>query len=815
MKIYMNIVLDNYSKFMIKLITISLTTIFINSFSFAQSAVTGKVSDQYGAPFHYATVSFQALKTKKDTIIEKITDEYGNFDLALTEKGLYLVSIHVENVLKIQRKIEIKESKETLEFIIPKSLLTNQILNEVTVSKGKPMIQRKIDRLVMNVAQTANAVGKSALDLFKIAPGVFVNNGQISINGIMGTRILVDGKSLNLAGNDLKNYLQTLRSNDIQSIEIIAHPSAEFDAEGSGGIINIILKKHNIQGINGHVGNDYALGLGKYATYNPYTALNYRKGKIGLMTSYSYTHAKSYEELKQQRNFPNLGTYNQATENTQTNRNNRIRAAATYDISGREFLGFSYTGQYSRFIGPSLAHSTINYPDPTKNMTSSGRFPSESKSNYQNFGLNYSIETDILHSKFTIVADYTLNQRTGNSVSNSTDIDASGHIIADTLFRLAYPSTAKIFTADAKYNWIAKTGSNLSVGLKATATDIMNTNNYEVFQQDWLPIPTLDFQFDYQERIYATYANYTGKWAKIDYQLGLRAEKSDVHGQLLGNQNASLSQNYFNWFPSIFLKKNLNTQGSNYLSLSYNSRIRRPSYFDLNPYKYYIDNYSVQTGNPHLKPQFTNSVEMGGLWKEKYYTALSYSHTKNAIAQIIRNNVEDELLTVIKDNAGTNKIWTVTLSAPVSWVSWWTSTNTLLFTHTHSTSPYFNLQKASFVLQTDQEISCGKGYSINLNAFYTPQMLLGNIITKAIGTVDLGIQKKFLKDQLIAKANVSDIFYTNNYKATSYFNNTKIWISHKEQSRVSSLSLIYNFKTGSAFKTKRIESSNMEEKGRL
>ncbi|MNI36319.1 hypothetical protein D3C81_960590 [compost metagenome] len=194
---------------------------------------------------------------------------------------------------------------------------------------------------------------------------------------------------------------------------------------------------------------------------------------------------------------------------------------------------------------------------------------------------------------------------------------------------------------------------------------------------------------------------------------------------------------------------------------------------------------------------------------------MNYSHTRNAISQIIRNQAEEELLTVIKDNVGTQGVWTATLSAPVSLLPCWSSTNTILFTHTRSTSPYFNLKKASFLLQTEQEISFGKGYSINLNAFYTPQMLLGNIVTKAICSVDLGIQKKLIKDQLVAKANISDIFFTNNYRATSYFNNTKIWIMHREQSRVCSISLLYNFRTGTTFKAKRMESSSMEEKGRL
>ncbi|SFN15941.1 Outer membrane receptor proteins, mostly Fe transport [Algoriella xinjiangensis] len=798
-----------------KSILSSLILFFAFNLANAQSTVSGKIIDEDGNPISFAVLSIKSSNHSEQIVIEKISDENGVFEVYIPKNGSYIITSYYGNFSEANQQFDFNSTQEEITLTVQKEVDQDVSLKEVFIKKSKSLIERKIDRIVMNIADNPNSSGKSSMDLFKLAPGVFVNNGNISINGVWGTRVMIDGKMLNLSGDDLNNYLQTLRSNEIQSIEVIAHPSAEFEAEGSGGIINIILKKSSKQGINGYIGNDYSIGLGKYPSYNPYAAFNYKSGKIGLNATYSYNNSKNYEELEQKRGFPNNGEYVQKTHDIQKSKSNRVKLGTTYDITEKQFIGISYTGQFNNFSSNSISNSNIIYPDISKNLKSKGNFPTDSKSKYHNIGLNYSIKTDTLGSKITFISDFTNNKRKGISTSNSRDYTASDIIIKDTLFKFYYPSEAKIFTADAKYNWIFKSGQNLTFGAKATSTEIDNTNKYEVFDNTWNSVSNLDFQFDYKEEIYGAFANFNGEWKKIEYQLGLRAEQSDIEGNLLGNQQASINQSYLNWFPSVFIKKNLNENGSNYLSFSYNRRIKRPSYFDLNPYKYYIDNYSVLTGNPYLKPQFTSSFELGSLWKGKYYAALSFSETKDAIAQIIQNNSNEELLTVIKDNAGTNKVFTATISAPISITKWWSTVNNILLTYTISESPYFKIEKPSFILQTEHEILLGNGYSANLNGFYTPQMVSGNIVTEGISGIDIGFQKKFSQNQLTAKVSISDVFYTNNYKATSYFNDTKIWISHKEQSRVFSISLIYNFKIGENFKANKIDSSSTDEKGRL
>lgn len=792
------------------------SAIFFNmSLAMAQSIISGKVTDNAGNAVPYATLKFYEGSVKSENLkSEKITDENGKFQVQIIQNGNYIVSSSANGLGDFQKSFTFNSDQNNLIITLPKERTAN--IQEVVIKKAKPTIVRKIDRVVLNVGDNAITAGKSSMDLFRMAPGVFVNSGNISINGVWGTRVMVDGKMLNLRGDDLKNYLQNLRSSDIQSIEVIAHPSAEFDAEGSGGIINIITKKNSKQGLNGYAGYDNNWGLGKYPSYNPYLSLNYKRGKFGVNTSYSFNHNKSYEQLEQSREFPNNGQYKNFSDDTQVNDANRLKVALTYDINSKQFLGLGYTGQFTNFSSNSISNTQILYPILSQNSFSKGNFPTESDTKYHNIGLNYAIKTDSLGSKFTFLTDFTYNDRKGISTTNSETFNVQNQLLDRTIFRLRYPSKANIFTSDAKYKWNFKGGTSLNFGVKLNNTKIDNNNVYENFDGiNWNISTNQNFNFYYHENVYAGYSELSGTLKKIEYQIGVRAEKTNVNANLSGSQVGNASQNYLSWFPSAFVKRNLNDEGSNYLSLSYNRRIKRPSYFDLNPYEYYIDNYSVNTGNPYLKPQFTNSVELASIWKGKYYLSLSYNYTKDVIVQMIQTNPSSEILKIIKSNVGNTSVYTATFSAPIKITKWWNISNNLLLTYTKSQSPNFLIEKPSFVFQTEQEISLYKGYNLSLNAFYTPQMVSGNTLTGAIGSLDLGIQKKFLVNKLTTKVAISDIFYTNNFSAKSYFNDTVINLNHKEQSRILTFSLIYNFNVGEKFKAQKVESSNADEKNRL
>jgi iron complex outermembrane recepter protein len=790
---------------------ICLTCLFIIFHANAQSiTVTGKVMTENGQPVPFASV---VILKDTVTIAGKIADENGSFLLQLEHAGAYTIRITHAAYKELVQTMEANATSGPITFTLK---TTGNALNTVTVTAKKAFITRKIDRVVMNVQDNAIATGKSSLDLFRMAPGVFVNNGNISINGVWGTRVMVNGRMLNLQGDDLKNYLSNLRSNDIKSIEIIAHPPAEYDAEGSGGIINIVLKKNSTSGLSGYAGADYSIGLGKYPGYLPYLSLNYRKNKIGLSAGYTYDRQKQFEEITQDRTFTDGGLYHSTSFSSIEQNTHKVKFGATYDINSKQYLAIDYTGQFGWNRDSTGSLTNIIYPANPKNTFSSGIFPTYSKTNFSNIGLNYSATIDSLGSKFTFTSDYTYNDRKSNSGTFSQTVNGNNTLLADTAFNFLYPSIARIFTADAKFNKVFKHGPGITVGGKTTITDINNKNAYEVYNNGvWNNNTIAGFNYKYNEKIIAGFVNISGSAAGMEYKLGVRGEQSNISGQLTESQDTTINRNYFNLFPSVFIKKDLDKKQQHSLSLAYNKRIKRPSYFELNPYKYFIDNYSVITGNPFLSPQFTNSVELGYTLKKQYYFGISYAHTKDVINQLVESSPDLNEMTILRKNTGNNTVYTGTIAIPVTIASWWNTSNNLLLTHTQSVGPEFNIKKASFILQTEQEISLPNDIGVNLNAYYSPHIVEGNIVTGRVASVDIGLQKKLWHNNLTAKAAVSDIFYTSNFRATTYYNTSVINFSQKDQSRILSLSLVYNFSAGKKFNTKQRGSSNDEEKSRL
>lgn len=790
---------------------ICLTWLLIALQANAQSiTLTGKIVTQGRQPVPFASV---VVLKDTTTVAGKIADENGLFVLQLESAGDYTIRVTHAAYKALQQTVTVNATADPVTLTLAPN---GSDLNTVTVTAKKPFITRKIDRVVMNVQDNALAAGKSSLDLFRLAPGVFVNNGNIAINGVWGARVMVNGRMLNLQGDDLKNYLTNLKSNDIRSIEIIAHPPAEYDAEGSGGIINIVMKKNSTSGLSGYAGADYSAGLGKYPGYLPYVNLNYRKNKMGLSASYTYDWHKQFEDITQDRTFSDGGLYHSTSTSSTVWNSHTVKLGATYDIDPKQYLAIDYTGQFGWNRDSTRSLTNILYPADAKNTFSSGIFPTYSKTSFSNIGLNYSAATDSLGSKFSLIADYTYNDRKGVSGTYSQTADANNTLLADTAFNFLYPSIARIFTADAKFNKAGKHGLNITVGGKTTITDIDNENAYEVNNNGvWSNNAIPGFHYRYNEKIIAAFANISGSLAGMEYKLGVRGEQSIISGQLTGSQDTTINRHYFNLFPSAFIKKDLDRQQQHALSLSYNKRIKRPSYFELNPYKYFIDNYSVKTGNPFLNPQFTNSIELGYTFKKQYYFGISYAHTKDVINLLIESSPDRNGMTIIRKNTGSNTVYTGTLAIPVAIAGWWSTSNNLLLTYTQSTGPEFNIKKASFVLQTEQEISLPYDLGVNLNAFYTPNVVQGNIITGRIASIDLGLQKKLWHNKLTAKAAVSDILYTNNFTATSYYNASVITIGQNNQTRILSLSLVYNFSAGKKFNAKQRSSSNTEEKSRL
>lgn len=793
------------------------TFLFLLAFSFlaitgySQSTISGKVVGNEQEPLAYAAVSISKKDTTERYIASKITDSLGVFTLDVPDAGTYL--IRATAVGYTDKVIEIKTD---VPGVIALNRQENK-LSDVSVQAKKPLVERKADRLIMNVENNPLATGKSSMEAIALAPGVLVRDGQIVVNGMTGTRVMVNGKLLKLSGDDLTNYLSSLRSDEIESIQIIAHPPAEYDAEGSGGLINIILKKQKNLGLNGSVYGNYSQG--KYPETSEGVQLNFKKGKLGLFANYSYNWDKNFNKLNQSRTFPNDGIYSAQNRGKTKSQNQRIHTGATFDFTDKQYIALDYTGSFSRDKDVFKATTFIDYPgQPTLNSTSRGLFPSTYNSDYNDIGLNYHITTDTLGSNFELLSDYTTNNGSSTNEANSSFYDADNKFVSDTSFRNLTPSDAKIFTADAKYKKIFKNGSTFGFGSKISLTKIHNAAYFSYIDgNDWVDNTDQNFIYNYKENIIAGYLNYNGHVLDMDVQLGLRGENTHVTGTLYDTAGVQRNpKDYFALFPSVYLTKKLNKEGTNSLSASYNRRLNRPGFSSLNPHISYVDNYTSGRGNPYLMPEFNNAYELSFTLHNKYIFTASYTQNTDVINNAILPEADDpEKMMQQPINSGSTKIWMFTAFAPAKITKWWMTQNTLQLSNQHAIAESFDLQENIAMLQSSQIFQLGKGYTVSASAYYLNKVIFANAVLHHLFNMDLAIQKKFFNNKLTVKLAGSDIFGTQKVKGRFYYDDFRLNFNQIQQSQKVTLGLTYNFNLGKAFKAKKVQSSNAEEQNRL
>ncbi|MBS7565719.1 TonB-dependent receptor [Mucilaginibacter sp. Bleaf8] len=796
-----------------------LISIFLVSFALYASAqqklFEGTVKDSNNHPVVFAEVKVFRGKQFSRPLLIRTTNDNGHFSFYTdTLKGSFLLQISHVTFDTLQKNIDFNTTSAPMLFRLNKRAVG---LKAVNITASKDLIYRQQDKIVMNVEDNPNAIGQNIFNILQLAPGVSVFNSSISINGVPGARIYINGRPLQLSGGGLAGYLGSLKSSDIKSIEIIAHPSAEYDAEGTGGIINVVLKTTAQLGWSGSIGYTQSFGLGKYPAFNPNMGINFKRNGLLLSAHYSYNNQKDFLEMTEERKLRDGSQQNTTTNRIGHYLSNSADISVSYDISKKHSVGLNYNGNYSNSREQMISSTFINFPNSFDNITSEGQFPNQSNLSYNNIGMNYDWKTDTLNSKLSVVVDYTRNKNDAISESNSTTYNYLHQQLQDTLYNFVFPSLSSIWTGELKFNKKFKSGQELIMGGKFTTTAINTDNTYNIFTNNAFQVDNnRSFEYRYREKIAAAFLQTAGKFVLFDYKAGLRLENSYVEG-LLSQTTASVDniRRYLNLFPYLYLGRKLDKKGKNIASLSYNRRITRPSYSALNPFSYFIDNYTIISGNPNLKPSYIDVVDLGYTLNQKYALSISYNSIKNQINQVLETDSNSNITTIIRSNLGSTKLFNANFSIPIQIEKWWTTNNTLLLQHVEIEAPQFNIDKSTYRLQSNHLFKVSPLTTVSVSGFYTPHTIYGNTITGEYSNISIGIRQRLLKKKLIVGANIYDLLEKNNPRLASYYNNDVIKRYQKFQTRLLVFSLVYNFKIGKAFQTKDNERSNEDEKNRL
>ncbi|MGI4749254.1 MAG: TonB-dependent receptor domain-containing protein [Janthinobacterium lividum] len=782
--------------------------------------ISGLVVDQQQKPLDYATVSL--LKAKDSTLVKgALTDDKGHYQISGITSGSYLISSSVINYKKaFSKPFTISESNAV--FTIEKLVMTaaSQQLKGVSIVAQKPLIEHQIDKTVLNVANSVLAAGNSALEILQKAPGVTLDkDDNISLKGKQGVTVMIDGKLTYLSSAQLATLLRSTDGNSIQSIEIITNPSAKYDAAGNSGIINIKMKKNRASGTNGSL--ILAGGYGAYPRTSESLTLNHKEGKFNFFGSYNHGDRKRYNQIDIDRvvgTGNNTTYFNQKTFMPQTNYYNNYRFGTDYDISKKNTIGVLVNGYFNGENENNITNTLIG---ARENITDSlQKTYTDLHQTFKNFAFNLNdrLQLDTSGQELAIDLDYSKFNNNNIAQYNTDFFLADGSLQRTPLsLRNQTPSVINIKTGKADYTKTLKKIGKLEAGIKLS--DVQTDNDLEAQKLSgtagYINDASRTNRFIYTEKISAAYLNLSHTFKKLSVQAGLRAENTSSNGNLVTTSQV-VDRNYLNFFPSLFLQESLNAK--NDVGFTYSRRIDRPSYDNLNPFIYYLDQYTYNQGNPFLKPQYTQSFELSYTYNKTINVSLGYSRTTDVITEVIQTVNKASYDTQL--NLQTQNAYNLNINAPFTFAKWWAGNLNfngfyLGFKSDSLLGGNLNRGKVAFQAKALNTFTMGKGFKAELSGDYQSALVYSVFNIKPQYAVDAGLSKSLFNKKANLKFSVSDIFNTRTNNLSSNYSNTNINIYQKRDTRVALLTLTYNFGNSKLAPDRRHKSGADDEKGRV
>lgn len=735
----------------------------------------------------------------------EIADQNGKFSFNDLASGNYNLKINKNGTEVYKSENILLTENLTLSPIS----FNEKNIEAVTIVKSKPYIERQEGKMILNVENSIVSTGNSAFEVLEKAPGVKIDsNDNISLRGKGNLLVQIDGKNTPMTGTDLANYLRGIPSSTLDKIEFITNPSTKYDASGTS-IINIKLKKDQRKGTNGSIST--SLGTGKYVKNNNSFSINHRNKKVNLFANYSFAYREFYNQLFLDRNFYPNGNFEKAYEQNDflkmNFRNHIAKAGMDYYMNDKNILGFS-VGFVSNKFNPT-SENTTQILDSNHQPNGSFSTTSNSRDNWKNvsLNLNHKYTIDSLGSEITTDLDY-INY--GNSSLQNIDtenFDNSGNLIppnADNpnpyLLKGNLDGNLNIYSLKSDLTKVFKKDWKLETGIK---TSVVKADNDLRFFDASSGTPVIDNSktnhFIYEENINAVYGNVIKNWEKFKVNFGLRMENTNVTGNQVTTGQIN-KKNYTQLFPSAVFSYDLNDK--NNLEINFSRRITRPSYKQLNPFKFYLDPTTYQAGNPDLNPQTTMNYELTYSFGNKYFATLSYSKTSDNITDVLKPITENGNILVVQtnENLKSASYLGLNLIASVKIAKWWDMNNSANFyygNYTGNISDTNIKNQGNFVfdLNSINSFKIGNGYSAELSGNYHAKETYAYMFLKPMWSVNIGAQKKF-KNNSTLKFSFNDIFLTSNPEASNvYFNYIENFVVRRD-TRVITLSYTYNFGSG-------------------
>ncbi|WP_181304165.1 TonB-dependent receptor domain-containing protein [Rufibacter sp. XAAS-G3-1] len=649
--------------------------------AFGQGKITGKLQDATTKqPVGYATA---ALLSGRDSAIvaSALVDGDGSFVVAPVAAGRYHLKISfVGYATRVVPNIQVTAAAPNVNLGVIALRSASTLLKAVEVVGQREQVEYGLDRRVYNVGQDLSTVGGTAVDVMQNVPSVTVDQeGTVSMRGTSNITILIDGKPSALSGLGLDQ----IPASTIERVEVITNPSSKYDPSGTGGVLNIILKKEKQKGLNGVASANAGIGN----RYNTSLNLNYRFGKLNLFTNYDFRQDNRQGKGSQFRSnyfqteagADTTSFQEQNSENSNERGNHNVRFGADYQLTENQSL----TGSVLYRYGYRENEGNINYRflDENRSLNSSSlrNTTGDETSRLFEYTLGYRKTFAKPGQELTADAVFNVEEESGEDDFRQMYYDAEGGVLTDRNLLQANDVLEKEreFSLQVDYVHPFAEKGKWEAGYRSTferSDEDVQAADFDNASSLFVNSIGRTNHFVYDEWVHAVYGNYGNALDKFSYQVGARLEQTNIVTDQI-TQKQRNKQNYLNLFPSLFLTYEFSEEQK--VQTSYSRRIDRPWTGQLNPFRDISDPLNIRVGNPYLRPEFIDSYELNYLhfWKQTTATAGLFYRRMTDVVQSIRDpfvNEEGENATLTTfENIASGVSYGVELTGTANLARWW------------------------------------------------------------------------------------------------------------------------------------------------
>jgi outer membrane receptor protein involved in Fe transport len=719
--------------------------------------ISGSIQDEQHNPVPFANA---AVYNNSDSalVAGAASDVNGLFSVSIGPGSYYLKITFLSYREKIVKNVMVTDHDLKVGTVILQA--DTRLLEAVEIEGEKSQMELQLDKRVFNVGTDLSSSGGNAADILNNVPSVNVEvDGTVSLRGNENVRILINGKPSGLIAGNPDN-LRNLQGNLVERVEVITNPSSRYEAAGEVGIINIVLKKNQENGLNGtftgNAGYPDFLG-GSYS-------LNMRRKKVNLFSSYGMDYRKHPGSSSLYQRFEGGARETRQTGDlSRSGFSHNIMGGLDYFIDDKNTI----TGSVMYNFGKGDNTSVLTYDDFLNGEAAGTMVRTDrEKEDEDNLETSLNYKHEFSKKGQTLTADFQYDKRLDGERSNYTQVEDD----STTIQRAKNIAVDKNWFFQSDYVQPFSTDGKFEAGLRSASRLVTNDYALEQNGEDgtWTVFPAFNNNLRYTERIHAAYLMAGNKFGKVSVQAGLRGEYSDITTELTETDEVN-HREYFNLFPSVNLGYEISKNKT--LQISYSKRINRPDFRDLLPFSNFSDSRNFFQGNPNLQPEYTHSFETGYLlnWENGSILSSAYYRYRVGDIQHITQVDDDGTTRVFPVNVGSTNAYGLEFNFSLTVARWWDITSSANFYRSITEGRYLDepLARDTYSLhaRTTSKMKLGEGFEFQTSFFYRGPRETTQGRQLAAYSADLALAKDILKGKGTISANVRDLLNSRKWRS--------------------------------------------------